>query len=191
MVCFSKYCPDHLLGHVLIVIQAGVLCKWTNDAQRFLLEHFDTIHDSPSQIYHSALPFCPSSSWLHKYYGAELLNGVKIVRGLPAEWGTCSRTVASRFQPLAISYWNNTVAVGLSSGDIHYLNAITGSQAAVLSGHSDWVRSVTFSSDGVLLASGSDDKTIKLWDVQTGGIIKTFSGHIAGFFLFLSQQTLP
>jgi hypothetical protein len=30
-----------------MVIQAGILCKWTNDSQRFLLEHIDTIHDLP------------------------------------------------------------------------------------------------------------------------------------------------
>ena len=45
------------------------------------------------------------------------------------------------------------------------------------SGYTDWVRSLTFSSDGRLLVSGSHDKTINLWDVQTGGIIKTFHGH--------------
>ena len=54
---------------------------------------------------------------------------------------------------------------------------ITGSQTAILSGHTDDVNSVTFSSDGKSLASGSDDKTVKLWDLQTGGAIKTFSGH--------------
>lgn len=37
--------------------------------------------------------------------------------------------------------------------------------------------SITFSPDGVFLASGSSDKTIKLWDIQTGGIIRTFLGH--------------
>ena len=39
------------------------------------------------------------------------------------------------------------------------------------------MRSVTFSSDGTSLVSGSDDKTLKLWDVQTGGVVKTFHGH--------------
>jgi len=31
--------------------------------------------------------------------------------------------------------------------------------------------------DGTLLVSGSADHTIKLWDVQTGGTVKTFCGH--------------
>jgi WD40 repeat protein len=36
---------------------------------------------------------------------------------------------------------------------------------------------VSFSSDGKILASGSDDKTIKLWDVETGKEIRTLTGH--------------
>jgi WD40 repeat protein len=36
---------------------------------------------------------------------------------------------------------------------------------------------VEFSLNGTLLVSGSYDQTVKLWDVQTGGVIKTFSGH--------------
>jgi len=30
--------------------------------------------------------------------------------------------------------------------------------------HSDWIRSVAFSPDGTKMVSGSDDKTIKVWD---------------------------
>jgi RNA polymerase sigma factor (sigma-70 family) len=35
--------------------------------------------------------------------------------------------------------------------------------------HGDAVRSLAFSPDGSLLASGSDDRTVRLWDVRTGG----------------------
>jgi len=94
----------------------------------------------------------------------------------------CSRTALLDYQPYALSYLNNTIAVGFRSypgypGDIMILNAITGSQTAILYGHTDWVRSLIFSSDGTSLVSGGDDTTIKLWDIQTGGVVKTFSGH--------------
>ena len=158
-------------------VQAGVSCMWINDTQRFLLEHFDTICYSPSQLYHSALPFCPSSSWLCECYSQELSQEATVVKGLSAEWGMCSRTALLNHRPWSLSFWNNAIVVGSTKGDIFILDAITGSQTAVLPGHTDAVASVTFSSDGALLVSGSHDKTIKLWDVQTGGIVRTFHGH--------------
>ena len=101
---------------------------------------------------------------------------VKVVKGLPAEWGMCSRTVLLDSYAPTLSYHNNTIACA-ESADIIILNAITGSQTAVLSGHTVEVLCLTFSSDGTLLASGGFDQTVKLWDLQTGGVVKTFSGH--------------
>ena len=43
-------------------------------------------------------------------------------------------------------------------------------------GHTDAIRSVDFDGKG-LLASGSDDKTIRLWEVSTGNCLKTLVGH--------------
>ncbi|EXK78038.1 hypothetical protein FOQG_17268 [Fusarium oxysporum f. sp. raphani 54005] len=44
-----------------------------------------------------------------------------------------------------------------------------------LEGHDGWVLSVAFSADGQWLASGSLDKTVKIWDAATGAC--TLEGH--------------
>jgi len=99
-----------------------------------------------------------------------------VIKGPLAEWGACSCTVSLDSTAYGLSCWNNTIAVG-SGVNIIILSAITGSQTAVLSGHTKTVMSVTHSPDGISLVSGSIDKTIKLWDAQTGGVVRTFYGH--------------
>lgn len=47
----------------------------------------------------------------------------------------------------------------------------------VQSGHSGPVTAVAFSADGRWLASGSEDTTVKIWDVRSGRELRTFAGH--------------
>ncbi|WP_346291509.1 NACHT and WD40 repeat domain-containing protein [Sphaerothrix gracilis] len=47
----------------------------------------------------------------------------------------------------------------------------------LLLGHRDWVNSVSFNPDSLTLISGSSDKNIKLWDIESGNCIKSLSGH--------------
>ena len=46
-----------------------------------------------------------------------------------------------------------------------------------LTGHTFPVNSIAFSPDGHILASGSHDGTIRLWDATTGEHMKTLTGH--------------
>ena len=47
-------------------------------------------------------------------------------------------------------------------------------QVQTLAGHSGTVWSVTFSLDGTRIVSGSDDKLVKIWDVETGDEVNSF-----------------
>jgi WD40 repeat protein len=176
MVYLGKFCVELLLRAVLIFFQTGVPCKWTSDSKRFILDNFDSIQDSPSEMYDFALTLCPPSSWLHECYTTQFSPKVKVVVG-PTKWGPCIRMVSFHPYIYALAHWNNTIAAGSADGDINILDAITGSQIATLSGHTGGVRSLAFSSNGTFLISGSNDGTVKLWDVQTGGVVKTLCGH--------------
>ena len=97
-----------------------------------------------------------------------------MVKGCLDKWGTCSRVVPFDHPPEALACHKEIVVVGLSSGDIVTLDTITGTRGSIFSGHTDGVTSLAFSLDGKSLVSGSKDNTVKLWDIQTGGVIKTF-----------------
>ena len=43
--------------------------------------------------------------------------------------------------------------------------------------HSGWVRAVAYSPDGRVVATCSDDNTIKLWDAATGRLLRTLKAH--------------
>ena len=47
----------------------------------------------------------------------------------------------------------------------------------VLNGHENGVFSSRFNTDGSLLASSSEDGSIRLWDVQTGQCLQRLVGH--------------
>ncbi|XKI47977.1 NB-ARC domain-containing protein [Altericista sp. CCNU0014] len=49
-----------------------------------------------------------------------------------------------------------------------------------LSGHTSWIRSVSFNPAGTLLASAGFDCTIRLWNVQNGECLKVLRGHTSG-----------
>jgi len=56
--------------------------------------------------------------------------------------------------------------------DVH-----SGQVLTTLHGHTNRIWAVAFSPDGNILASGSDDQTVRLWDVLSGQELKALQGH--------------
>ena len=71
---------------------------------------------------------------------------------------------------LASAGWDSTSTIRL-------WDVATGVQVRLIDENTDMVLSVTYSPDGVTLASGSQDGAIRLWDATTGARRRTLQGH--------------
>jgi WD40 repeat protein len=103
---------------------------------------------------------------------ASLLNKVTLL----VVFGTCffTRNLVNQANQQVIQFKNSTTVKEFNSLDKH--RSLVYSRAT-LTGHSDTVNSVAFSPDGQTLASASNDRTIKLWDLQSKKEIATLTGH--------------
>jgi WD40 repeat protein len=92
-------------------------------------------------------------------------------------FGTCffSRNLVNQANQQVVQFKNSTTVKEFNSLD---KNSSLVYGKATLTGHSKLVNGVAFSPDGRTLASGSEDRTIKLWDLQTKKEIATLTGHI-------------
>ncbi len=88
---------------------------------------------------------------------------------------------------VAFSPNGSTIASGSKDKTMKLWDVATGELKATFEGHTDGINSVAFSPDGLMLASGgglwakmwkdADDKTVRLWDVETGEVRTVLTGH--------------
>ena len=74
---------------------------------------------------------------------------------------------------VAFSPEGRFVAAGVDS-DVQVWDSYRKERLHLLRGHHHAVILLAFSSNGRVLASGSSDKTIRLWDINTGNLLSVF-----------------
>ena len=117
-------------------------------------------------------------------------SGTLEVKDLTPKWtlertlgtGDAASVITDRVNALSFSPDGKTLAVGSGApsrgGDITLWEVGTGKLAqAIRDRHSDAVLSLDFSADGKLIASGGADKQLRVSEVTSGKLLKTFEGH--------------
>ena len=80
----------------------------------------------------------------------------------------------------AIAYAQSANQLAIAAANnIHIHDADTYKELMVLAGHTDSVLAVAFSANGKLLVSGSADKTVRLWEAETGKLRRAREEHTA------------
>jgi WD40 repeat protein len=141
----------------------------------------DTLHKHTNRVW--SVAFHPQSNLVVS--GGDD-HGIKIWE---LQRGKCIKTLQGNSNAIyAIAYSNqqNLLASGHEDQTIKLWNVDINSPQAlepdlqpfqILRGHSDRILSIAFSPDQKILASGSADRSIKLWDAQTGKLLKSLQGH--------------
>src|ERR1700723_344909 len=148
------------------------------DCRRFILCFFDVIQESACHIYHSALPWSPTSSLIRKLYGNHLSTEVRVLAGVYPLWDACIRTISTREVPpftpkVAFSHRGDTIAIA-EPGSARIFEASTGGRKALLEAPMLKAKCIAFSADDTLVVFLYTDRVVKFWDVQTGNLVKTF-----------------
>ncbi len=94
--------------------------------------------------------------------------------------GAKARLGKGTINDIAYSPDGTRLAVAGSAGILLYDTA-TYQEVALLTGHTGHVTSIAFSPGGSTIAGGSWDDTVRLWNVRTGALIRTFIGETASF----------
>jgi len=103
---------------------------------------------------------------------AGLAQRVKI----PLPEGAVARLGKGVINDMALSADGRYLAIGTSLG-IELRDSDTLELISFFASHTGDVNSIAVSPDGRILASGAYDGTIKLWNVASGGLIRTLIGH--------------
>ncbi|TGJ67381.1 hypothetical protein EYR41_006514 [Orbilia oligospora] len=164
------------------------------DIRRFVRQNQTIIDRTPLQVYWSTLLLAPKKSVLKPIFGPRnIIPEVELTRPLivQEQWSAVLQTLeghTSTVTSLVFSANDDLLASGSSDETLRIWDVATGAQLHVFRGHRstigdvifytvDWVgherhvNTVAFLGDGKMLASGSDDDTVRIWNAITGVLL--------------------
>ncbi|KAJ1561855.1 hypothetical protein HK096_003082, partial [Nowakowskiella sp. JEL0078] len=175
-VCHSLSITQILLPQLVPHISTVKTANLLMDLKRLVGEYFKLISHSALLVYHSALVLCPEDTGLFKIYYSNFnsMKLPKVITGKDQHWSPCLATFEGHTDQVnGVAWWASTDGeislIASASGDnsVRLWDAFTGIEIQQFLGHTKGVNSVAFSKDGTKLVSGSYDKSIKLWDIET------------------------
>ncbi|WP_335111229.1 serine/threonine-protein kinase [Nostoc sp.] len=185
-----------LLGHSQAVKSVtfspdGQILATASDDKTIKLWQVETLEEICTLLGHShavkSVAFSPdgqilaSGSWDKTIKLWDVNTGTEIITITGHQLQVNSVAFSPQGQLLASASYDRTIRLWqipvLEGSQRELQNRPCYSLLSTLSGHAWAVLTVAFSPDGQILATGSDDNTIKLWEVNTGQLICTLVGH--------------
>ncbi|MBG1267021.1 serine/threonine-protein kinase [Nostoc sp. WHI] len=186
-----------LLGHFQPVTSVafspnGQILATASDDKTIKLWQIETLEEVCTLLGHShivkSVAFSPngqilaSGSWDKTIKLWDVNTGAEICTIIGHQLQVNSVAFSPQGQILASASYDRTIRlwqIPTFADDLHreFKNRPCYSLLSTLSGHAWAVLTVAFSPDGQILATGSDDNTIKLWEVNTGQLISTLLSH--------------
>ncbi|KAG8753309.1 hypothetical protein FRC11_007538, partial [Ceratobasidium sp. 423] len=148
-------------------------------ASRFVADFAtNPVSQSTPHIYMSLLPSLPLSDPIRRSYGQRIDGGIQVTGSTFDRRLVLTRSTAGQVYSAAFSPNGSKIVLG-AGNDVRIVDAFTGQGLLEpFKGHTWSVLSVAFSPDGTRIASGSRDKTIRVWNSLSGNlIIDPLLGH--------------
>ena len=137
------------------------------------MRFFRLIQQSASHVYHSALPLSPRSS---TFPSRTFCEKIKIAGfdGRPDAWGVVLRTITAKSKRFTrMTAFGDRIAAVCDDRTIEIYDSTTGILRLSLKPE-DRVQAIRGSPDGSVLFCAHKSPSVTAWDMQTGGVVRTF-----------------